>query len=229
MLDRKFVMRTVFLTAQSFPSRGWRLFCVSIILGLFMTGCATTGNIDPKYDVSVKRETGLVLFSVTHDDYRGPFGSLARDLSFRIKMLDRNSNTELPFAFSNDSGNRFATSPFEPTWGNYFVREYPAGRYAFIGWQLLQIIPYGSRTFEPKVAPVPLDFEVLPGGVVYLGNLHGELVMGKNWLGAQQVFGVVPQIRNESERDLALILKQYPQLAGKVEVRTFPVEPWGPR
>lgn len=222
-------MRTVFHAIQRFPLRGWRLLGLSILLGLFIAGCATTGNIDPKYDVSVKRETGLVLFSVTHDDFRGPFGSLAGDLEFRVSIWNGDSNTELPHAYSNDFANLLATSPFEPTWGNYFVREYPAGRYAFKHWQLIQRIPYGFRTFEPGEPAPLLEFEIPAGRVVYLGNIHGELEIEKNWLGGQQVLGVVPRIRNESERDLALILKAYPQLVGKVEIRPFPAGRWAPR
>lgn len=210
-------------------SRIQSLFGIPVILGMLLTGCASTGNIDPKYDLSAKRDAGIVLFSVTHDKYQGPFGSLGGGLVLDVHIRDAIKTTLLPSAFSSDPGSLRATTPFETVWGRYFVREYPAGRYEFTGWDFTEFNSFGSRTYKPKELPLPLAFDVRPGDVIYVGNVHGSLSLGNNLLGVPVVVDVDPLIRNEAERDLPLIQKEYPQLKGKVEIKPFPVGAWGHR
>ena len=43
------------------------IFFLPTLLALTLASCVTTGNISTKYDVSALKNSGLVLFSVTHD------------------------------------------------------------------------------------------------------------------------------------------------------------------
>ena len=67
-------MQSSATTATPRLSKYWRssvsrclIFLLAAMLTLSLASCATTGNIPPNYDVLAPKNSGLVLFSVTHD------------------------------------------------------------------------------------------------------------------------------------------------------------------
>jgi len=196
------------------------------MLMLALVGCQTTGNVSTQYDVSAGRNAGLVLFSVSHDKNKDHFLPRGADLKFSVDFRGVDNNTEIPAAFSHDTLAPLPTSAFDAVWGRVYVRELAAGRYELSGWSLQRDIGSNARIIKPKKPAVPIVFEVRPGTVTYIGNIHGRLVANKSLRGFDLSAGVFPQITNEAVRDMKVILKDYPQLAGKVVVASLRSGPW---
>jgi|APEBP8051072266_1049373.scaffolds.fasta_scaffold04505_3 hypothetical protein len=197
------------------------LLC-AILLALALTACQTSGNVSPTYDITASKSSGLVLFSVSHDKNKGFSLSRGANLQFSVDFRSMDGNIEIPAAFSNDPLVLVVTSAFDDDWGRVYVREFAAGRYEMTGWSLKEYTGTSARTLKPKQPPAPIAFEVLPGSITYIGNFHGSLTSGKNRLGFDLPTGLTPLIRNETERDMKVILTDYPQLADKVVVAPLP-------
>jgi len=212
------------VVALAIEALRWFLFAL-VLVGL--AACESTANIDKGLDASTQLDGGLVIFTVTHDKDTEHFGRSGGNVKLFVTLRDTVKGAELPRVFSNmETLSPVMTSPFDNVWGRYYVRQLPVGRYEFSGWTLEQNTGVGINTITPRKAPPPLTFEVAAGSVSYLGSIHGELVWGKNLFGIPLASGAVPQVRNEAERDLPLIWKEYPQLRGKVEIRLLPEGRW---
>lgn len=198
-----------------------------IILSMLLAGCESTGNVVANYAPSANKNTGLVLFSVTHDKGQALRTAHNTKLFIRFKGVGKEAATDIPRAFSNmETMSPLMTTPFEDVWGRVYVREFAAGSYTLSGWWLEYHTGVSSNSISPKKPPTPIKFDVQPGSVTYIGNVHGSLLWGKNLFGIPLVAGAIPEIRNEAERDMKLILKDYPQLEGKVVVSPLSPGPW---
>lgn len=201
------------------------LFCITL-WALTLTGCASFGNVDSKYDPSAHPNTGLILFSVTHDkDNNSLFrkaGNIYLEIFFR--NIDTGENTLR--AVSNDWGSLIPTTPFDNAWGTLYVREFTAGHYELSSWGLHQDTGMAVNSFTPKQPPAPIAFEVRPNTITYIGNIHGSLLWGENMFGIDLVSGAIPQIKNEAQRDIKMILKDYPQFNDKISIAPLRTGSW---
>ena len=209
------------------------IFFLPTLLALTLASCVTTGNISTKYDVSALKNSGLVLFSVTHDKNTEYFFRRGTDIRFNVYFRNTDNNIEIPAAFSNDTLALIVTSQFDAVWGRAYVREFAAGRYEVSGWSLEQGIGAKTRTTKPKKPLPPIAFDVKAGSVTYIGNVHGSLQWGRKMPmalnligGADLAGGVIAEIRSEYDRDAKVILEDYPQLADRIVVRPLPNGPW---
>jgi len=190
-------------------------------------GCQSTGNIDPKYELSAHQNTGLVLFSVSHDQDSSSLFRSGANIYLAIHFRNVITGERPPRAESNDWGSLMPpTSRFDNVRGRIYVREFAAGRYELWEWSLHQNTGVGINSFRSKQPPPSITFEVQPGSVTYIGNVHGALLWSKNIFGIDLVAGAIPQIRNEAERDVKMILKDYPQLDGKIVVTPLGTGAW---
>jgi hypothetical protein len=194
----------------------YSLLLLAIVLVFVLSGCASTGNVDRKYNVSAHNNTGLLLFSVSHDKDERTLGRGGANIYFSVTFHSDDTTDTIPRAVSNDLGALMPTSQFDNVWGTLYVREFPAGRYELFTWELIQNTGVSISSFTPKQLPQPISFEVRPGSVTYIGNIHGFLLWRKNIFGMDLVDGVIPKIMNEADRDINIILKDYPQLNGLV-------------
>lgn len=217
------------MRTQSTPKKAatgnWLSLC-AVLLTLALTGCATTGNVDPKYDPSAHTKTGLLIFSVTHDKDNNTLGRGGANVYLNIHFRNIDTGDTIPRAVSNDLGTLIPTTPFDNVWGTLYVREFAAGRYELSTWSLHQNTGVGINSFTPKQQPSPITFEVRPGSVTYIGNVHGNLLWGKNIFGIDLVAGAIPQVKNEAERDVSMVLKDYPQLNGRIVVAPIRTGSW---
>jgi hypothetical protein len=85
----------------------------------------------------------------------------------------------------------------------------------------------GLRIVPAKNLP-PLTFEIEPGSVVYLGDLHGMTQAGRNLLGMKVTGDGYPQVRDCHQRDIEILYNKYPQFRGKVRQQLLPLGPWVP-
>jgi hypothetical protein len=137
-------------------------FLCAVMWALALTACQTSGNVSPTYDITASKNSGLVLFSVSHDKNKGLFLSRGANLQFSVDFRSVDSNIKIPVAFSNDPLVLVVTSAFDDDWGRVYVREFAAGRYELTGWSLKEYTGSSVRTIEPKQPPAPIAFEVLP-------------------------------------------------------------------
>ena len=78
----------------------------------------------------------------------------------------------------------------------------------------------------PINRPPTLEFDLKPGEVVYIGNLHMNIKTGKNLFGWTINGDAYAQVLDRHERDLNLLNARYPQFSSKVVTRLLPIGPW---
>lgn len=206
-----------------------RLVLGAAACAALMLACTTTGNIEPAAVAARDPGKALLVLSVTHD--WGPpsplFGAaLGGGVRFHVELRGaglEGGRTSLPSL--TDTGMSMQT-PFDKIWGRLYVRELAPGDYEFVSWRLEQNTGVGWRSFTPKAPPPALPVTLRAGTVTYIGNVHAETVWGRNLLGMPLLAGGQPELRNEAERDLALLYKDYPQLKGQVTLMPLPPGPW---
>lgn len=215
--------------AWTSAGRGWMLSAV--VVAVLMAGCETTGNVDPGYVPGSAPDTGLVLLTVTNDlgpplpITGGRSGNAAR-IDFVIRGPGLGKDGLQVSSSVEDSAFKRRRAFDEHVTGEYYVHELPAGHYEVHTWGIVVNHGIGYLDVWPRTPPPPLAFDVLAGSVIYLGNLHGTLRFGK-MLGMPRAESGRPEVRDEAERDLRLILAEYPQLEGRVTISPLTLGPWG--
>ena len=203
------------------------------ILSLLLSACAAMPNIDPAAVDALGKDKAILIFTVTND--RGPAaimagadfgGSVHLDLVFHSAALEggkffAESKPEEEFSL------KMRATPFEAVWGRIYVQALPSGRYVLREWGITQLMGnLGSRSVSPRSPPPPLEFELAPGSVTYIGNIHAHLKWARNFLGMSLLDGGLVEIRNEAERDLGAVYATYPMLKSRVEIRPLPLGLW---
>lgn len=205
-----------------------RSFLSLALAGFFLAGCATPNNVDKNYVPDAAKNKGLALFSVTHDfGPPAPITGLTGGANVRFHIGVRGGTLgkdELMFFSMNESLFPSASNQFDSVWGKYYVQELSPGRYEIFSWEIVIMTGVGERIVTPKKAPPPITFEVISGKSTYIGNLHANISYG-HFLGIPMPKNGLPAIRNEAERDLKVIFKEYPQLEGKVSIEPLPLTP----
>jgi len=194
------------------------IICFFLILG----GCGTSGNIDREYNLSLLNDKGLVLFTVTHDKEEGWTPRKGGNIYSAVTFVNKTTGKKTQRAQSNDWGQLIMTSDIEGVWGQIYVWELDAGHYEIYDWYAAQDTGLGIRTVIPELPLSHNGFDVLPGTVTYIGNIHGKLLWAKNIFGIDLLAGGIPTSKNEAERDVPIFLKNYPQLSGKIDIKPLP-------
>ena len=192
-----------------------------IILAGFLfslTGCAT--HVGSKYEPSSQSNEGVVVFTVTQEKSIAATGREIMNFHFSGDALGYRKI----IASSRSKWGSASEIQFDNAYGRIYALRFPAGVNQLNHWSLNTLF----MNIRPAEALPALQFEVKPGSVTYIGNLHSKLLFTKNSLGSDIISGALPEIRNESTRDLKLILQRYPQFAGKIIVAPLPVGPWLP-
>jgi hypothetical protein len=189
--------------------------CLVAVLAM-LGGCASKAPKD--FDFSKNPEDGIIVFSVSHDSEAGRGVTLMVYLDSESKVLGN-----APYSSVESVAGIRTGSDFEDDYGRLAVVNLPAGRHQFSYWQITN----GTRLrITPSKSPPPLEFEIKPGSVVYLGDFHGTVAMGRNIFGMKIAGGGYPELRDRHERDIPLLESKYPQFLGKVQVRPLPPGPW---
>jgi len=183
-----------------------------------LAGCAT--HVDSKYQPSSQSDEGVVVFTVTQEKSIAATGKEIMNFHFSGDALGYRKI----IASSRSKWGTAAETQFDNTYGRVYALRFPAGVNQLNHWTLNTLF----MNIRPPESLPALQFEVKPGSVTYIGNLHSKLLFTKNSLGSDMISGALPEIRNESERDLKLILQRYPQFTGKITVAPLPVGPWLP-
>lgn len=194
------------------------LLSATLVLG-FLAGCASK-SVPKNFSLDPAKGEGMVVFSVSHD-LSGGRGAKA---IFYVNGGPTTKNGLYVFSLQDVMGVPTG-SDFEDAYGRLYALSMPAGHHAFTGWQITN--GTGLR-IGPKEAPTPLEFDLAPGEVKYIGNLHAVLGMGKNMFGITIVGNGYPEVTDQRERDLALFDEQFPQFKGKAQPALLKQGPWVP-
>lgn len=188
------------------------LFQTLLLLCLcpLVSGCQTTilSNIRTDYDFESNKDTGLIVGTVSHP---GNTDSITSSM-FHINYYSGNPKAILSF---RERGVFYYGHPadfqFEDVGnkGKLFVLEFPAGEHSVDYWE----IGYGYHGWYPKSAPSPLEFNIQPGEILYLGNFHMQIIEAEKWY--QVLDGGFPIIKDKSERDIQLFRKLYPDFGAR--------------
>jgi hypothetical protein len=173
------------------------------ILVLFvLNGCATNSAII-KSDAEINPEKGVILASVTK---RG-----GTDVWFYYKKDDQTEEQRMdavgfvwakePDDYPDDRKRNGRLLAFEAEEGTYFLTR----------WQIYVYMGSGYKYISPK-DPVPLKFTVKSGEITYLGNLHVDVIDGKNIFGFSIPVAGKSIIENREEIDLELLKQKYPNI-----------------
>jgi hypothetical protein len=182
---------------------------------LALAGC-TAKSVSKDYEFKAAgKEEGLVVFSVTHD-------RAGRRSVRAMAYLDGGPVNGGYLAYSIDDDFFGGRNEFKDLYGHVIAMALPAGKHQFDSWRLAS----NSVFYYPREKPPPLQFEVVPGQIKYLGNLHGNVEMGKNLFGMSVLAGGHMEVRDERARDLEKFDQRYPQFKGKVVIELLPLGPW---
>ena len=189
----------------------------SIFASLVLAGCSGT----PVRSSATATEIGqkaVVILSVSHDQEAGGATKAIFYLDEsrypgRVVMTSTQDTLSIPTA-----------SDYQSRRGHLYVLELDPGRHQIDGWQVSSVS--GGRIF-PREPAAPLTFEVGKGEVLYLGNLHASVTMGRGMLfGPQVANGAVPLVMDRSVQDIPLAEAKTPSLKGRVRVALLPLGPW---
>lgn len=189
--------------AQASIKLAWLLLLLAPLLG----GCAPTFSDWTRVDDS-SAPSGTLVASVTttgSSDVQFIFSALPEG---RERVL-----TSRQRGLLSDTGNL----ELEQGHGRLNVVQLPAGHYALQGWRLqLGRERSHQRWLKPAGLP-PVEFTVVAGEVVYIGNLHVNVETG----GIAETLTVLAPVKAASallgstpERDLSLLAEGYPEVSG---------------
>ena len=195
--------------------RNFLLFLSAVVL----TGCAAS-SVQRDYSLNGKPNEGVVVLSLSFDQ------SGSRNFQ-GIFFLDPDPNSLLPLGTQLRTLREYPFmrfgSEFKDSYGQVLALSLPAGKHKIAGWKLVRAAGY---EIFPIRSPEPLEFEVVPGTVQYLGNLHLNLETGKNFLGISIIADAHPEVRDQRARDIEMIEKKYPQFKDKISIQLLPQGPW---
>jgi hypothetical protein len=190
---------------------------VSLSLGL--VGCAAR-SVRSDYAMTPDSTEGIVIVSISHDDAGGRRTKATFFLDGGgLLGGDGKLLRSLPERVPGFTGG----SSFEDCYGQVLALSLPAGRHQIDGWSIAANM---GLHISPKQKPAPLVFDVVAGKIVYLGNLHAHLLMGKNVFGVTIVGDSTPEVRDERTRDIPIIEESHPQFKGKIVATLLPLGAW---
>ncbi len=182
--------------------------CIALLATLMLAGCAAR-NADQSLDPGELVGTGLVFASVSTSSEGGD-GPVA---TFRFSKGGFVKSREEQIA-----GRNLKPSELQEDFGRLIVLELPAGANSLKSWMLTN----GAAQYLSSQDFPEISFTVEPGKALYLGNLHMNILMGRNAVNMPVIADLLAEIRGRGERDIALFRSRYPRVANGDIIATQP-------
>ena len=223
---------------SGFDGRKLKMIKQILAICLVITALAgyTTKNIPEDFSFSSETTNkGIIAVSVSHDLAAGRLKSATVNMAYMGEGLTIWEQLFIPTQISSRSRIDTTTgigllrrSDFKDSYGRLLVLALPPGRYAIKYWHFTGDIDEESLYTR---GGTPLEFDVVPGQVTYLGNLHAHMQVGKISGVASLACLTCPvagflEVRDQQQRDIAMLEKKYPQFKGKVVNNPLPLGPW---
>lgn len=200
------------------------IFLLSGIALILLQACSLdpVRNIDPDRPVTLSPGMGMIVGSVTaprighyweisHFQYR----RLGESYSGTLQSASPSSNALWIKNHPVQPGGTVPDPGLEQQLGRLFAVELPAGVYEI--FQLdMNMGRWNYSNSGLLMYMQPVRFEVRLGEILYIGNLHVRYCLYKpdRRVYRGYVNAGIPSIRDEAQRDLPLLLRKFPVLAG---------------
>lgn len=194
-------------------------FCRTLLISILLifSGCASEiALINP--NTEAEKSNGILLTSITSDDSHQLFDAWffyrpkGTKEEIRLDAFEGAGLLMKPSDFSrneNRSGRLIATS-LKP------------GEYELFNWTLYVNRLGGYGYISPRNPPPPQTFNIQPGEITYLGNLHVSTIMKDGPFGFPMIFGGNPNFSDQSEKDFEILRKKFPNIVEWPIIFTVP-------
>lgn len=191
----------------------WLAFLASAVA---LAGCVSRATVvDPNATAAQAADKAIVIISVSHD-------RTLRGASAHF-YLDGGSPEVVQVESAADKMELPIKNHFRDKFGHVYVLEVKPGHHRFTNW----MATWQNMHTTTTSGPIPLEFDVAKGDVIYLGNLHVNWLLGKTWLGGHVPYAAVTTVSDKSAEDIPIAERTNPAIAGKVRPALLPLGPWG--
>jgi hypothetical protein len=196
---------------------------LSILTALLLAACAHRPSGEPTESLGDKTK-GVIAASTTYTDgtrtldswfYIRKKGESNKDNFIRLSAKPPASTGSglLALTLSTIGTHSIGDFPDTPDHsGRVLAVQLEPGEYELYSWTIYVQAVNGYGYISPKAPPTPLPFQVQAGVITYLGNLHGQTVMGQNVFGMDVPGGGIPSITDRLERDKPMLKAKFPML-----------------
>ncbi len=192
------------------PKKLWWTCLAAMVL---LAGCAGT-PVDSTVSVSDVKQKAIAVLSVSHDIDAG-------DAAWAIFYLDSDRYPgRVVMKSLQESFVMTVKSDFKERRGHLYMLELEPGQHTIDGWQVYSA---GARITS---STAPLQFDIRQGEVLYLGNLHAKLVVGRGTPVGRIANAAMPVVADQRDVDIAVAESRVPALKGKVRVALLSLGPF---
>lgn len=184
------------------------LVCAGAGLVALLSSCAAP-NIKPDYSLTEaqKEAHGLLIGVITANTRKTTF-------SFDVRFFFQpNDNQPVLLNFFQLNTDCISSDPSNlqsaGTCTHLIAIDLPAGQYTLTDWKI-----FSAGFFPYSVDPLvwwPQQFSILPGKATYIGHIFMDIKYEHSKIG-HDVRDGWPEITNQHDADIPLLLKQYPLL-----------------
>jgi hypothetical protein len=196
--------------------------CLRLFVGAMATtllaGCVSTAPVmDRTATAAQVQDKAIVIISVSHDSRAGAGGET-------LFFMDTGADAvRLPSAHGSITDPDI-TNDFKDEIGHVYVLQVKPGHHALTHWSMT----VGARQAWSPPDMAPLGFDVAPGEVLYVGNVHMRLGMGKTkYFHTTIPTAAAAVVRDRTARDIRIAEATNPAIAGRARVALLPLGPWG--
>jgi hypothetical protein len=203
---------------MSFPQSIQRDAALTLALAV-LPAFAAAGDLDPALSSDALADKAVVIISVTHEP---------ESASQLECWIDGDALIDRETLRSGGGILRFGIpekSDFADRHGHLYVLELKPGHHKLFGWR----VPSGNGSYGPS-SPVPnLEFDVVKGDALYLGNIDAVLQLGHRTIfKTRAATGVDVSVQDRTQQDVALAEKTHPGLAGRIRPALLTQGSWMP-
>jgi|GEM_PF-6408637 len=182
------------------------LYFLLIPLIILVSGCSMTKE-SIQSSKPVDKNLGIVLAAVTTKKAK-----LVEDANYYLRETGTKEEQRID-AFEFSLFRRNDDYPEDKSRdGSLIALPLKPGEYELYNWGIYIANGVSFTEIHPVKPPVPLKFTIRPGEITYIGDLHIEPIMDKNFLGISTPRGGNPSISDNSAVDLQLLRIKYPNL-----------------
>jgi len=181
-----------------------------LILTLFVLTCSACSTIRVPEDFSTKKypKKGILLASTSIPNFEETVGFSLLYHIHQVEVSDQTAGYDNTNYVRLEVAQRGEDSDFADADGNVHAWALTPGTYELTRWSLST----GYNKFIHPKPLKPITFEITPGHITYLGNIHMNNSYGKNIFGIALARGGLVSFHNEFDRDFQALMTKRPNI-----------------